>query len=149
MLDFIDPDLDLEDQILQLANYMNLEFEVGLNENNETAIILGGNSTGDYQLGDDFTLYISSAVALRDSLLLLDDQESVVVLVFQNHLIGVSRALENFLNTKFYWNSVTSGEETFVSPIPRLWSLVNQATQLYLVILSDAQNVDLPGKNRL
>ena len=78
MLDFIDPDLDLEDQILQLANYMNLEFEVGLNENNETAIILGGNSTGDYQLGDDFTLYISSAVALRDSLLRLDDQESVI-----------------------------------------------------------------------
>ena len=69
--------------------------------------------------------------------------------MFQNHLIGVSRALENFLNAKFYWNSVTSGEEKFVSPIPRLWSLVNQATQLYLVILSDIQNVDLPGKNRL
>ena len=76
MLDFIDPNLDLEDQVLKLANYMNLEFEVGLNDKNETTIILGSNSTGDFQLGNDFTLYINSAVALRDSLLRLDDQDS-------------------------------------------------------------------------
>ena len=78
MLDFVDPDLDLEDQVLKLANYMDLEFAVGLNDNNETTIILEGNSTGDYQLGNDFTLYINSAIALRDSLLRLDDQDSEV-----------------------------------------------------------------------
>ena len=150
MLQLVDPALAVTDQIAIWAEFMNANLELDFSDLNQTEIVLIDiNSTvsNDTFLGDDFGSYLYAAVDLRDALLRLDDKESEGR-ILQNHLVSVSRAFENFLQTELNWFQTTGrrldlGES--VSSVLRVWSLGNQAAQMALVVISDVEGVQLPG----
>jgi len=149
MLQLVDPALAVTDQISIWAEFMNVNLELGSTDLNQTEIMLIDiNSTvsNDTLLGDDFGSYLYAAVDLRDALLRVDDKESEGR-ILQNHLVVVSRAFENFLQTELIWFQ-TSGRRLdlsgSVSSALRVWSLGNQAAQMALVVISDVEGVELP-----
>ena len=150
MLQLVDPALAVTDQISIWAEFMNVNLELGSTDLNQTEIMLIDiNSTvsNDTLLGDDFRSYLYAAVDLRDALLRVDDKESEGR-ILQNHLVAVSRAFENFLQTELNWFQTTGRRLDLggsVSSALRVWSLGNQAAQMALVVISDVEGVELPG----